>query len=129
MILNLTQHAATQEQVSAGVVDMPEELRAKLATALTFDNAPTRKQLYLRGRYVLNLVAQTRFEGRRAMIGGAPFFMSTLERVLLEAGITPVYAFSKRESVEEVKADGSVVKINVFQHVGFVSADRRRDRE
>lgn len=46
--------------------------------------------------------------------------MSTLEKALQYTGITPVYAFSKRESKEEKLPDGSVKKINVFKHVGFV---------
>ena len=54
------------------------------------------------------------------MIGGAPFLMGALESALLDYGITPVYAFSKRESVEEVQKDGSVKKINIFRHAGFI---------
>ena len=57
------------------------------------------------------------------MIGGAPFFMSALERALLDVGITPLYAFSIRESVEKAAEDGTVTKINVFKHVGFVEAN------
>ena len=55
-----------------------------------------------------------------AMIGGAPWMMSALEGALLDAGVQPVYAFSVRESVEQVQPDGSVRKVNVFRHVGFV---------
>jgi hypothetical protein len=55
-----------------------------------------------------------------AMIGGAPFFTRALEDALNAAGITPVYAFSSRESVEEVLSDGSVRKVTVFKHRGFV---------
>ena len=57
---------------------------------------------------------------RRAMIGGAPFFMSTLERVLVLNGIKPLYAFSERVSEETTAPDGAVTKINVFKHIGFV---------
>ena len=34
--------------------------------------------------------------------------------------IIPLYAFSRRESVEEWQPDGSVRKINIFRHDGFV---------
>jgi len=54
------------------------------------------------------------------MIGGAPFLMSALEDALVIAGITPLYAFSVRESVEAEQADGSVRKVAVFRHLGFV---------
>lgn len=37
MILNLTQHAATTEQVAEDVRDYPHETRAKLAQSLTFN--------------------------------------------------------------------------------------------
>ena len=46
--------------------------------------------------------------------------MSTLERALAEVKVTPVYAFSVRESLETVSDDGTVTKTNVFKHVGFV---------
>jgi hypothetical protein len=39
---------------------------------------------------------------------------------LRAADITPLYAFSVRESVEQALADGSVRKVNVFRHAGFI---------
>ena len=54
------------------------------------------------------------------MIGGAPFFMESLATALRREGYCPVYAFSRRESVEQVQADGSVRKVAVFRHLGFV---------
>lgn len=56
------------------------------------------------------------------MVGGAPFFMAPLEAALRAVNIIPVYAFSKRESVEEKQPDGSVKKTQVFKHAGFVPA-------
>ena len=35
--------------------------------------------------------------------------MAILENALIDAGITPLYAFSKRESVETTLEDGSVL--------------------
>ncbi len=40
MIINLTQHAATAEQVAVGVVDLPAEQREALIDALTFESIP-----------------------------------------------------------------------------------------
>ena len=46
--------------------------------------------------------------------------MSALEKALVDYGVCPYYAFSRRESVEEVQADGSVRKTAVFRHAGFI---------
>ena len=74
-----------------------------------------------RARELAWLAEAYRSEGiTKVMIGGAPYFMSTLEKVLKEHGFTPLYAFSKRESIEEKMPDGSVKKVQVFRHIGFV---------
>ena len=39
-----------------------------------------------------------------------------------EHGIQPVFAFSVRETEEQKQADGSVRKVAVFRHAGFVPA-------
>ena len=116
-IINLTQHPATAEQVSAGVADLPTEARAELCDLLTFDAAPTRGQMFNRALKLAALVQQQ--GATKAMIGGAPFFMGTLQDTLKLRGIAPVYAFSQRESVEK-EVEGKIVKTNVFKHVGFV---------
>lgn len=54
------------------------------------------------------------------MIGGAPFLMPVLDKALRNYGHRPIYAFSKRESVEKTNPDGTVVKTSVFKHAGFV---------
>ena len=55
------------------------------------------------------------------MIGGAPWLMSSIENALRDHRITPIYAFSVRESAEQVQPDGSVRKVNIFRHAGFVA--------
>lgn len=119
-ILNLTQHKATAAQIAAGVVDSEKEslLQKILEVHLNFENLPEKRELESRARLIAN--AAKRECATHAMIGGAPFFMPFLERALQEKGIKPLYAFSKRVSVEEVQADGSVRKVNVFRHIGFV---------
>jgi hypothetical protein len=121
MILNLTQHQATPEQVAQGVVDLPADERAVLIDRLTVDALPTRAEIVARCADIAALAA-TAFEGHptAAMIGGAPWMMSALEGALINQGIQPVYAFSVRESAEQTQPDGSVRKVNVFRHVGFV---------
>jgi hypothetical protein len=56
------------------------------------------------------------------MIGGALWLMGPLTRKLKEERYLPVYAFSVRESEEEILPDGSVKKVNIFKHKGFVPA-------
>ena len=46
--------------------------------------------------------------------------MSTLEIVLKNIGVMPVYAYSQRVVTETTQDDGTVVKTSEFKHVGFV---------
>lgn len=112
-VLNLTQHNSTPEQ---GCVEPVNKEAVK--AALTFDSIPNSVEMYDRAVFLAGVCKEV--NASKAMIGGAPFFMSTLERVLIANGIQPLYAFSERVSEEKINADGTVTKINVFKHVGFV---------
>ncbi len=116
-IINLTQHVATQEQKMAGVVDLQGKDLEALKKLLTFENLPSKDEIQERALAIVEMLPAF-FD--RAMIGGAPYLMGALEKELKDAGIRPVYSFTKRESVEEVQADGSVRKTAVFKHVGWV---------
>ena len=118
-ILNLTQHTATPEQLEAGVFEPGNKKR--IQELLTFDRIPSKEQMELRARE-LALIAKQELgiTSKAVMVGGAPYFMSTLERVLKEEGFQVCYAFSKRECIEEKQSDGSVVKKTLFKHIGFV---------
>ena len=121
MILNLTQHNATEEQIAQGVVDLAPDLAANIRGMLNFNEIPTTEELFKRADAIAKIAEE---EGAtHAMIGGAPYFMSPLEGALLTHGITPLYAFSIRESQEVVQEDGSVRKVNIFRHIGFVGQD------
>jgi len=120
MIYNLTQHPATPEQRAQGVIDLPEEERRLLGNILTFEEIPSQEEMANRAKVIVRLLADIAPGGQTVMIGGAPFFMSTLEGILVQAGHTPVYAFSKRVSIETQNPDGSVTKVNKFIHEGFV---------
>lgn len=140
MIINLTQHTATAEQIAADVFDASPEQRAEIARLLTFDELPNRGdirdrayELAFLARQILNakfaeLSADERDlelrlgSGICAMIGGAPFLMAALADELSQLSVYALYAFSTRESVEEIQPDGSVRKIAVFRHKGFVAA-------
>lgn len=115
-VLNLTQHTATAEQAAAGVVE-PEN-KAAIQAAITFDAIPSVVEIQQRAELVASIAASTGI--KRAMIGGAPFFMSALESALKNAGIKPVYAFSVRDSIEQSDGNGGVKKVNIFRHAGWV---------
>jgi len=116
MILNLTQHQATPEQISSGVVEPADKLRVQ--ALLSFSALPTKEEMVGRAEELASLALK---EGADAvMVGGAPFFMSTLEDALKKRGIRVLYAFSVRESVDQIMEDGSIKKVAIFRHAGFV---------
>ena len=133
MILNLTQHPATPDQKAAGVVNLEGKNLERLKELLTFDSIEVAvKQRFDRARQIANLVSSIKLAGDEeslhedgtaihCMIGGAPYLMAPLECVLIKDNRVPVYAFSVRESVEQIQSDGSVIKSNIFRHGGFVS--------
>ena len=115
-ILNMTQHNITSEQIEHGVVNLlPAEWRAEV---LTFTDLPQKGEVQQRAERIARLVAKTGFD--TVMIGGAPFLMAPLVIALKRRGIKPVFAFSRRESVETMTDDGAVTKTQVFRHLGFV---------
>ena len=128
MIINLTQHAATAEQVSVGVVDLPAEQREALIDALTFESIPDAEEIRDRAHDIAELACFNGLGGddgddpfpSHAMIGGAFWLMAPLAEELKARNIQPVFAFSLRESSEIAMPDGSVRKTLVFRHVGFV---------
>lgn len=117
-ILNLTQHAASATQIEAGVVSA--SFADRLPTLLTFVGLPDAASIAQRAEVIASLAADDGV--RQAMIGGAPFFMAPLEKALRAVGITPLYAFSERVSVDAVQPDGSIRKTAEFRHLGFVPA-------
>ena len=137
MILNITQHAASAEQKAAGTVDLAEADAAHLRRLLTFERLPSSAQIKERAAAIADLACahlleigeridhkgdgEAEGDGIRCMIGGAPFLMPALTQALRSRGLVPVCAFSRRESVDEDQADGSVIKRSVFRHLGFVN--------
>ena len=117
-ILNLTQHVATQEQLAEGVFEPLQEMKNTIQRLLTFPELPTKEEIEKTAQALSWMADATGADA--AMIGGAPFLMSRLEERLNALNIVPLYAFSQRESVERVQEDGSVRKVNVFRHLGFV---------
>ena len=120
MILNLTQHPATDIQKVQGVIDLPEALSKQVRDLLTFDDIPSDVEMIQRAKDIVKLVERNFFDEDEVLLGGAPFFMPVLDTAFKNNGYQCLYAFSRRESVEEVMADGTVRKTAVFRHLGFV---------
>ena len=116
MKINLTQHLASAEQISTGVFEPADKSRVQ--ALLTFDELPSKELILARAESLAEIAASEKAEA--AMIGGAPYLMSALESALIRRGVMPLYAFSKRESVDEPQADGSSKKVAVFRHAGWV---------
>jgi hypothetical protein len=150
MIINLTQHVATADQQEAGVFSTKQVAEIAAMTNFVgkptkLDIEETAKEI---GSKLNALVRGWKFSEResdielneggmpeeasglnyyatrlwpwKVMIGGAPWFMSALEKALVANGFKPVYAFSERVSVDHHLPDGSVKKVNEFRHVGFI---------
>ena len=119
-IINLTQHVATAEQVTAGVFE-PADKKA-VQDLLTFNTAPSKPEMATRAEALAELAKGENAEA--AMIGGAPYFMAPLELALTAAGIQPLYSFTERRATETLDpATGEVKKTQVFIHAGFVGLD------
>ena len=117
-IVNLTQHDASVEQ--KGVFE-PHQ-KEKVKQLLTFSSLPEREEIKERAEQLAKIAESEKVDF--AMIGGAPYLMSALEEALIKKGINPLYAFSKRESVEKTLSDGRVEKTQVFRHLGFVEVKK-----
>lgn len=118
-IINLTQHTATPAQKLGGVVELNDEVKPQIVKLLTFTELPSQAEIEARAAKIADIANGACSEG--AMIGGAPYLMTSLERALKKVGVKPMYAFSERVSVETVdELTGIVTKTNVFEHIGFV---------
>lgn len=115
IVVNLTQHNATEEQQAQGIVDVSDV--QELRDALTFFGIPTKENISKRAAVIVQIAKAN--GAKKAMIGGAPYLMSELERQLINAGIVPCYAVSDRVTIEETLPDGSVKKTSVFKHLGL----------
>ena len=71
MIINLTQHTATDDQLAGGVFEPTDKLAAQ--TLLTFEELPTREDILLRAEALAELAAsdRKRCDVRAALVGGA----------------------------------------------------------
>ncbi|MBQ3932966.1 MAG: hypothetical protein II653_04360 [Lachnospiraceae bacterium] len=139
LIINLTQHQMVQEQYKYNDIELYEvqfkghekEAREDILEALTFNEIPTKEEIRNKAKTLATIAKATLNQAENlsgiharyyALIGGAPYLMNALERALKEEGVTPLYAFSKRVSVETTQPDGSVIKTAKFVHEGYIEA-------
>ena len=119
-VINLTQHNASKDQLDVGVADPTGQLKEKVIALITFDSLPSKRELINRAKMLAALAKGTGCGS--AMIGGAPYFQEPLSEALRAEGIVPVFSFTRRESEDRPQPDGSVRKVGIFKHVGFVEA-------
>ena len=124
--INLTQHELTPEQREFIDIECHTD-RQKVKDLLTFTKLPTKEEIYYRAldlaAIVENIVDQDEHVDLfLVLIGGAPYLMKPLIEELKKIGVTPVFSYTDRVSVETMQPDGSVVKTQVFKHLGFVEA-------
>jgi hypothetical protein len=67
MILNLTQHPATPEQIADGVCDLPAEARADLCRLLTVETLPTAQEIADRCEAIAGLIHCTEADNAPAL--------------------------------------------------------------
>ena len=125
-IINLTQHELTPEQREFIDIECHTD-RQKVKNLLTFTKLPTKEEIYYRAldlaAIVENIVDQDEHVDLfLVLIGGAPYLMKPLIEELKKIGVTPVFSYTDRVSVETMQPDGSVVKTQVFKHLGYVEA-------
>lgn len=139
-MVNLTQHELTEDQFHHNGEELTvvsykgneKEVKNNIISFLTFNTIPTKEIIRIRAEYLANIAYNTIRQAedlseipatrKYALIGGAPYLMGALEEALKQQGITPLYAFSKRESIEKVNPDGSVTKTAIFKHAGYIEA-------
>ncbi len=122
MILTMTQHAATPDQVSSGVVDWDSKTVVSMRKLLTFTSLPDMDKVMSAAVALVSLL-RANYDYQKVdavMIGGAPYLMPALVSQLQQAGYHPTFAYSDRVSIDTVKDDGSTHKAVVFKHMGFV---------
>lgn len=138
-MVNLTQHALTSEQYTYNNEELTvvtykpyAEVQNDIVEFLTFNKIPTKEEILKRADLLAIIASNTIRQAedlseipatrKYALIGGAPYLMGPLEKALKEQGIQPLYAFSKRVSVETTQPDGSVIKTAKFVHEGYIEA-------
>ena len=118
IIINLTQHNLTQEQLQ-GAVQVGNDIRDEIIKLITFNGLPTAGEIKGNANRLAEICRD--MHASHAVIGGAPYFMGPLEQALRKAGIVPLYAFTERVAVEVTNPEtGEVTKTSKFNFAGWI---------
>lgn len=125
MIINLTQHPATSEQLAVGVIELPEDEQAAVNSLLEFTGLPTADDLDDRAESLAMLAGMSGLLedgapfGALIMIDGPAFFMSTLERTLIQHGFRPCHAVAGGFFEVEEKPDFHPIPVREWAQAYF----------
>lgn len=118
ILINLTQHNLTQEQLK-DAVEVGTDVRDEVVKLITFSGLPTAGEIKNNASRLAVICRD--MHASHAVIGGAPYFMGPLEQALRKAGIVPLYAFTERVAVEVVNPEtGEVTKTSKFNFAGWI---------
>lgn len=118
ILINLTQHNLTQEQLK-DAVEVGTDVRDEVIKLITFSGLPTAGEIKNNASRLAAICRD--MHASHAVIGGAPYFMGPLEQALRKAGIVPLYAFTERVAVEVTNPEtGEVTKTSKFNFAGWI---------
>ena len=105
-IFNLTKHRSTWREQKMGVIEPAWKVKREIIQLQSFPEIPDQVILDERAHRLAGLA---KLSGcKKAMIGGAGFFMVTLEMALIYHGIEPVYVWNIKTDFEGWKFGGFV---------------------
>ena len=98
VIINLTQYPTTVEMKRLGIVDLKESTYKTLLRHVVFMECPDKAKIKEVAKNVAALAytASVMYRTNKALIGGDPFLMSSLEKALKKVNIQPVYLFDNK---------------------------------
>lgn len=118
ILINLTQHNLTQEQLK-NAVEVGTDVRDEVIKLITFNGLPTAGEIKDNASRLAEICRD--MHASHAVIGGAPYFMGPLEQALRRVGVTPLYAFTERVAVEVTDPNtGEVTKTSKFNFAGWI---------
>ena len=118
ILINLTQHNLTQEQLK-DAVEVGTDVRDEIVKLITFNGLPTAGEIKGNASRLAGICRD--MHASHAVIGGAPYFMGPLEQALRRVGVTPLYAFTERVAVEVTNPEtGEVTKTSKFNFAGWI---------
>ena len=125
-VLNLTLHRADDDQLKAGVEDLTSDVYKDLRDLALVEENPSKEEIDRRARKIARIASDycdDRGLPRKCMIGGAPWFVPHLLKVLRASRFRVFFAFSRRRSAEERDPEtGVTYKAGTFKHLGFVES-------